>query len=257
MYQTILTRNENCVKTITFNRKESRNSINMTFIDEINKVLDEVEVDERYKVVVFEGQQGFFCTGMDFALYKESVENIGEDQCKVFTSAYMALLKRISLFTKVIISKVDGQVMAGGVGIVAASDLVIATKSTSFSLSEALWGLLPSMVLPYLIKRVGVQIAYRMTLTTMAIDATEAKNVHLVDELSDNLEKSVRGIVLRVARIDEKTIHHMKKYFRKIWIIDDEIEQLAMDQTSFLSSQDYVAKNIRNFLQFKKFPWEK
>ena len=91
------------------------------------------------------------------------------------TQMYMDTLRRITLFSKVVISCVDGQVLAGGVGLVACSDLVIATSKAEFGLSEALWGLLPAMVLPYLIRKVGVQKAYFMTLTTIRISVEEAK----------------------------------------------------------------------------------
>ena len=60
----------------------------------------------------------------------------------------MALLKRLTLTPKVVVACIDGKVIAGGVGIAAAADLVVATPRSEFSLSEALWGMLPCCVVP-------------------------------------------------------------------------------------------------------------
>ncbi len=256
MYETILTSDIDDIKTITFNRIENRNSINLTLLKEINQVLDEVEYSRQYKIVVLEGQNGIFCTGMDFGIYAASKEDVERSDSEAFAIQYKELLKRIALYPKYIISKVDGQVMAGGVGIAAASDLVIASSRTTFTLSEALWGLLPSMVLPYLIRRTGYQTAYKMTLTTAAVSAEEAKRVNLIDELSDDLDRTIIMMAARLRRVSSKTVKRMKEYMRKIWIIDENIEELGVAQTSFLSAQKDVTQNIRNFVEYKKFPWE-
>ncbi len=98
---------------------------------------------------------------------------------------YIKLLHRFVTFPRIIISCVEGAVIAGGMGLVASSDLVVATSQSQFSLSEAIWGLLPVCVTPYLIRRVGFQAAYRLGFTTETIDAKEAYRLQLIDLLSD------------------------------------------------------------------------
>ena len=243
--------------TITFNRLEKQNSINAIFLTELNEVLDQAEQDATCRLVILEGQQGVFCTGMDFTeIARQESEKDREATESFSPSHYMETLKRLTLIPKIIISKVDGRVVAGGVGLVAASDIVIATPRSQFSLSEALWGLLPCSVIPYLIRRVGYQPAYQMTLTTLPISAQEAYRIHLVDELTETLDDSIRRLKPRLLRLEESTIGQMKQYFRKMWLITDAIEEQAISEFSELLSQPKVRDNIRNFVEYGQFPWE-
>ncbi|ANU44640.1 enoyl-CoA hydratase [Enterocloster clostridioformis] len=235
---------------ITFNRVEHQNSINMALLQELNMALDMAQAKPRCKVVVLKGQNGVFCTGMDF---NEAVRK----QTESGSQPYMKTLRRLAAIPKIIVSIVDGKVMAGGVGFAAASDLVIATSRAQFSLSEAIWGLLPSVVLPYLIRRIGFQSAYRMTLTTMPVYAEEARQLHLADVVSETPEETLRLYLRRLSRLDEQTIDDIKRYFKSIWIITQQMEERASAETDRLSSEPRVIENIYNYVTYEKFPWQK
>ncbi len=256
-YETIALSKLNGVYTAIFNRPEERNSMTGQFMADLNKMLDDAENDSACKVVIFAGTGGFFSTGMDFNEASESgfVDDI--EVVKKGKKVYSDTIKRISLFPKYIISKVDGQVMAGGIGIIAASDLVLSTPRSQFSLSEAIWGLLPCMVMPYLIRRVGFQNAYRMTLTTIPVDVEKALSMNLVDDAEEKIDNLLRKYLLRIMRLSGKTITVAKEYFRKLWIINEEMEQLAIDQIATLEFDPEVRNNINNFIKYNKFPWEK
>ena len=239
---------------LTLNRPERRNSLDEATLSELHATLDEVEEDSALRLVVLQGRDGVFCSGMDFQSFASSdgsAASAGEE------SPYMALLKRFSSLDKVIIAKVEGTVMAGGMGLVAASDLVFASPEASFSLSEALWGLLPAMVMPFLIRRVGYQNAYRLTLTTATIDATEARRINLVDELDDNPQARIQAASHRLMRLHPQTIADMKAYFRKMWIVNDSMEQEAVNELSRLTGESRIKKNIKDYVDLGRLPWEK
>ena len=143
----------------------------------------QIENDPRCRMVIWEGQHGWFSTGIDFGDV-QAAQSANPQDWRLLLSEYIRTLKRFTLIPKVIAAKVDGQAIAGGVGFAAASDLVFATPSSQFSLSEALWGLLPARPLPSLIRRAGFQTAYRMTLTTLPVSAPQGQAVHSVDEVS-------------------------------------------------------------------------
>ena len=235
--------------SVTLNRFEQRNSLNALIIQELYQVLDEVEKNAACRILVIQGQQGIFCTGMDFHEAAQGNKAGPSD-------AYQGLLKRFASISKVVITLVDGQVMAGGIGLVAASDLVIATPRSQFTLTEAMWGLLPANLMPYLIRRVGFQKAYFMTLTMLTLTAEEAYKIYLVDELSEKPEESLRKLTLRLARLDEKTILEMKQYFRKMWIINESMEYEAIQELTQLMQQPRIQNNIKRFVEQGKFPWE-
>lgn len=253
-YETLLVDQGSGILVVTFNRLARRNSLNSRLLKELNEVLDRAEMDQQCRLVVLQGQQGIFCTGMDF---EEAIATQpGATDPRALSHQYMATLKRLSLFPKVVVAKVEGQVMAGGVGLVAASDIAVATPESQFSLSEALWGLLPSMVLPYLIRRVGFQKAYHMTLTTLSVSAQEAHQCHLVDEVSADVHASVQRLSTRLLRLDTQTIVDMKQYFRRLWLITEEMEQMAVAETTRLVSSHRVRQNIENYVKHRLFPWE-
>ncbi|HEY3366502.1 MAG TPA: enoyl-CoA hydratase-related protein [Symbiobacteriaceae bacterium] len=252
-YETLLVRKGDARITITLNLLAKRNSISNRLIKELNEVLDQAERDASCRMVILEGQKGVFCTGMDFEEVVSGDKGAGGSG---LTYRYMETLRRLSLIPKVVIARVEGQVMAGGVGLAAASDLVVASPESQFSLSEALWGLLPSMVIPYLIRRVGFQQAYSMTLTTLPVSAREALAVHLVDDVSENLDESIQRLSSRLVRLEEHTIANMKRYFRRMWMITEEMEQAAAAETTRLVASPVVQQNIANYVNHKLFPWE-
>jgi polyketide biosynthesis enoyl-CoA hydratase PksH len=238
--------------TVMMNRPEQRNSLTYALMQGLHHALDEAEADPACRLVILTGRQNFFCTGMDFA---EASQGAGSTQ-PLAGADYMALLKRFASCGKIIIAKVEGVVQAGGMGLVAASDLVVATPASSFALPEALWGLLPANVMPFLIRRVGFQPAYRLTLTTETIPAAEAWRIGLVDTLTDKPDDEIRRYLLRLGRLDEQTILEAKAYFKKMWLINEAMEQSAIAELSRLMQTERVQTNIRNYAEHQKFPWE-
>jgi len=251
--KTLLVNKINAAWILTLHRPDNRNSINETLLKEIHFVLDQAEQDTSCRCLVFQGENGIFCTGMDF---QEVAQPVSGNKENFDSEEYMRILKRFTMTSKIIIVLLDGQVLAGGVGIVAASDIAISTSHTQFGLSEALWGLLPACVLPFLIRRIGFQKSYFMTLTTQTINATEAKTIGLIDELSDNLNDSLRRLLLRLNRIQEETVKDLKTYFRKLWIINETMEQTAVQEITRLANKPNVQANIKNFVEKQQFPWE-
>jgi polyketide biosynthesis enoyl-CoA hydratase PksH len=253
-FETIIVQETPRKLTATISRPNRGNSINSTLIHELGAALDLAERMPGCSTLVLEGAPGLFCTGMDF---REVAANSDAGATEtVGISEYMLLLKRFTLSAKVIVCRLDGKVIAGGVGLVAASDIVLSTERTEFSLSEALWGLLPCCVIPFLIRRVGFQKAYFMTLTTKPMSASEARAIHLVDELADDLDESLRKLTLRLNLLDDKIVFDMKRYFQKMHGITLEMEQAATTETARLAAQPHVQQNIANYVTHGAFPWE-
>lgn len=259
-YETLLVARNDHEVSITLNRLDDNNSINNLLLQEINQVFDMIESEPYVKTVMLKGQNGLFCSGMDFneATEGSSIQP-GQGQLKADNSStlYMETIKRLSLLSRITVSLVDGQVTAGGIGLLAASDLVIATPRSRFSLSEALWGLLPACVSPYLIRRIGFQNAYRMTLTTIPVDAGQAKDISLVDEVAEEPYKVARRYLQRMMRLELSTIGNLKNFFREMWIINEDMENFALTEIDRLRNQPQIQENLRNFIEFQRFPWEK
>lgn len=241
---------------IIFNRSDHKNSITLELLNEINDVLDRVEQNSNIQIIIFEGVGEFFCSGFELKEIVLMTLANNADGIEGQIAIYMSTLKRLSTMPKIVISIIDGAAIAGGVGFVAASDLVIATEKATFNLPEALWGLLPAMVSVYLIRRIGFQKTYMLSLTTQTISAKEAFEMQLIDILSENPEECLGKMMNRLFRLEEMTIHKLKAFFRKMWIVDDEREKLAVEESASLFLDPKVQANLRNFVEREQLPWE-
>lgn len=239
-FETLIMKETGNCMTLTLNRLKDQNSINLRLLQEINAALDIACKQKHCHMILIEGQQGIFCTGMDL----NEIVQCDEKRTAAWTASYMATLKRFTQIPKVVVSCVDGKAIAGGVGLVAASDIAVATPAATFKLSEVLWGLLPAMIAPYLIRRTGFQKTYAMALTAKTISAKEARECQLVDEVHENPEECLQDLLRRFGRLDDEIVLQLKSYFRQLWIIDDQMEAHAIQQTTALLCKPGIKKRL-------------
>jgi polyketide biosynthesis enoyl-CoA hydratase PksH len=204
---------------LTLNRPAQQNSLSASLQAALHAALDAAEHDESCRLVLIAGTPGCFCSGMDLG------EALGQDPQE--RDRGDTLYKRLTTSPALTVSMVDGEALAGGVGLAAACDLVVATERARFSLPEALLGLVAVNVIPYLIRRVGFQKAYDMALTTRTVNATEAHQFRLVDILTATPEATALAIAARLQHIPRATVGETKRYFRQMWLIDEAMEREA------------------------------
>jgi len=240
--------------TITLNRPDRRNSLDGATLQALHAALDQAEADPRVRLVVIEGSGDHFCTGMDLEAFGTEGAPVAADD--VAGSPYMRLLKRLASTDRVTLARVEGEVVGGGIGLISACDLVAAAPGAVFTLSEVLWGLLPAMVMPFLVRRVGFQPALRLTLTSARLTATDAQRLQLVDEVSADLDAHLRLLGRRLERVHPTTVGDLKRYMRRMWIVDDDMEQAAVRELARLTVDPRVTRNIKNFVELGQLPWE-
>jgi polyketide biosynthesis enoyl-CoA hydratase PksH len=251
-YETLQVGVDGRAATVRLHRPEARNALNQRMLEELHGACDALEADPDVKAIVLAGAPAWFCTGMDFREAAEGAPGAAGE----FAALYGALLRKLSLSGKVLIADLRGETLAGGIGLAAVCDYAFARPDCKFALPEMLWGLLPSMVAPYLIRKVGFRAAYRLTLGTGPIDAQAALAIGLVDEVSDDPSFALARALRRYARLDCDAIAGMKRFFRGMWIVDAGMEERACAETSRLMREPAVAANIRNYVLENRFPWE-
>jgi polyketide biosynthesis enoyl-CoA hydratase PksH len=228
---------------------ETGNTLTAELVGGLHAALDRAEGDPACRVVVLEGMNGVFCTGMDFERLLAGAAGDGAGR-------FADLLRRFATGPRVVVSAVDGKVMAGGLGLLAASDLVYVTERSTFALSEALWGLLPSVVAPYLIRRVGFRLVHEMTLTARTVTAAEASRAGLADALVADLTAHLDLQVRRLRRLDPATVVDLKAYYHKLWPISEETERAALDELNRLLGSERVRRNVETYVRYGRMPWE-
>lgn len=163
------------VAWLTINRPEKRNSISLEMIDAWHDLLDQIEEDEAVRVVGVTGVgDKVFCAGADLGTTMVSQE------IQAGAQKYADLLKRLARFPKVLVAKVGGHCVAGGLGLMLACDIIYARESARFSTPEVNVGLFPMMVAALLFRTVGRMKAREMVYTARTYSAAEAEAMGLI-----------------------------------------------------------------------------
>lgn len=254
-YQTIDVKFHNSVCTVRINRPQANNAINALMIEELREVVALCENAARTPAVtifVLEGLPEVFCSGGDF----EAISVAGIAAEAADPEPLYDLWMRMASGPFITISVVRGRVNAGGVGLVAASDIVLADKSASFGLSELLFGLFPACVLPFLVRRVGLQKAHYLTLMTSAVGAQEALDAGLVDALDDSVEALLRKHLLRLQRLSKPAIARYKAYAAQMAGELERCKPAALEANRTMFGDPEIRRNISRYVSESKFPWE-
>jgi methylglutaconyl-CoA hydratase len=206
--------------TIILNRPDKRNALTREMIADLHQALEDFHGEKSVRAVILTGAGSAFCAGMDLAeMQQAAAQPDAMQRWHDDSVAYRELLDRMLQFPKPIIAAVNGPAMAGGVGLVLASDLVIAANEARFGLPEPRRGIVAGMVSPLLVFRVGASHAANLLLTARTIDAAEAHRIGLVHEtvaadmtwvrahdLAQEIAKSAPEAILLTKRLLNETI---------------------------------------------------
>ncbi|HEJ3362317.1 TPA: enoyl-CoA hydratase/isomerase [Pseudomonas aeruginosa] len=253
-YYTLRVRHEDNICFVQLYRPEANNTIDDRLVAELADLLE--RLDECVSVLVLEGLPQVFCFGMDFALVRKLANDPQASSSVLDPATLYDLWLRLTTGPFVVLSYVRGKVNAGGVGFVAASDIVIADQSASFSLSELLFGLMPACVLPFLERRIGPQRAHYMTLMTNAIGVDQALAWGLVDACEADGDNLLRKHLLRLRRLSRPGVAHYKQFRGSLYGAPrlDRDAALAANRQVFSDPQNL--SNIVRYVETGALPWE-
>lgn len=252
-YDTLVVRFEDDICFVQIHRPGANNTIDDLLVREFGAVLDRCEA--RVKIVVLEGSPEVFCFGADFKAIQRRVDSGQPGQ--VFDPGPMYdLWLRLATGPYVTIAHVRGQANAGGIGFVAACDIVLCDESATFGLSELLFGLMPACVLPFLARRMGFAKANYMTLMTEPLSARCAHDWGLVDEVATDSRNLLRKKLLRLRRLSKPGIQRYKRYMNAL---DDSLAaskaQALAANVEVFGDPDNLHK-IARYMKTGRFPWE-
>ena len=170
--------------TIIINRPARRNALNRALLAELQQAFDDLHRERRVRAVILTGAGSAFCAGMDLyemqatAELEDALTQWGRD-----AEVYCELMLQMLRLPKPIIAAVNGPAVAGGAGLVLASDLVVACDPARFGLPEPRRGIVAGLVAPLLVFRIGGGRAARLLMTSELIEATEATQIGVYHEL--------------------------------------------------------------------------
>lgn len=252
MYETLRVRLQESVCFVQIHRPQANNTINPQLISEFNTVLSEYAATAN--VVVLEGLPEVFCFGADFQQLSAGIANGHEEPSD--PGPLYDVWHRLATGPYVTIAHVRGKANAGGVGFVAACDIVIAQESAQFSLSELLFGVYPACVLPFLIRRIGFQKAHYLTLMTQPITAQQAHAWGLVDAFEPGSDALLRKHLLRLRRLSKVAIGRYKEYMNTLHGSLADAKSLAVAGNKEVFSDPANIAGIVRYVERGIFPWE-
>lgn len=178
------------------NRPEVRNAFNEIMIAELTAAFAELDADPAVRAVVLAGRGKVFCAGADLNWMKKMGEMDFEENRKD-ALAFGAMLKALHSLKKPTIARVHGAAFAGGMGLIAACDIAVASTETEFAVSEVRLGLTPATISPYVLAAMGERAAQRYFLTAERFSAAEAYRIGFIHELAqpEELDATVNAIL--------------------------------------------------------------
>ncbi|MCS0631225.1 enoyl-CoA hydratase/isomerase family protein [Telluria mixta] len=257
-YDTVEISVEDKVATITLNRPDVRNAFNETTIADLAMAFDEVGREEQIRAIVLAAKGPAFCAGADLNWMKK-MAGYSREENEADALRLADMLCTIYFSPKPVVAKVQGDCYAGGMGLVAVCDIVVASEGMNFCLSEVKLGLIPATISPYVIKAMGEQASRRYFLTAERFDAREAKRLGLAHEVvpAEALDATVDGIVKALVNNSPNAVREAKKLVRDIarLPIDDMLLADTARRIAHIRASAEGREGVASFLQKRKPAW--
>lgn len=220
----------------------------------IREQLRQASNSEECSAIVFDGELSVFCRGMDFEfLYKES-----EKQNFSGIYSYVDLVMDIYRCQKITLSVIEGEAIGGGLGIASVCDYVVASESSRFALPEALFGMLPGVVIALLYLRCHSAHIKKIALAVESFSAEEARHIGLVDDIipHERMTKHIASLLKNFTRCHPDSINSIKR------VISENEEgalkqrlDFGVDQLRSQLLQPEVLKRLKDYHDYGMVNW--
>jgi methylglutaconyl-CoA hydratase len=257
-YETIQVTIADHVATVTLDRPDVRNAFSETMIGELTRAFTELASNDHAKVIVLAAAGKAFCAGADLNWMKK-MSGYSDAENRADALLLARTLKTIHDCPKPVVARVQGDVYAGGTGLVAACDIAVAAREAGFCLSETRLGLLPATIGPYVIRAMGERAARRYMLTAERFDAAEALRIGYLHEVvdADALDAAVARFVDILKANSANAMHETKRLIRDVATapLDDALLEDTAGRIAAIRASDEGKEGIRSFLEKRKPSW--
>jgi methylglutaconyl-CoA hydratase len=259
-YEYLTTRRDNAVEYLTLNRPDVRNAFNEHVIAELTEWASHArEAAERHDIraVVIAGAGKIFCAGADVTWMSKTV-HYTEDENLRDAMTMSRMFAAINELPVAVIGRIQGAALGGGAGLAAVCDIVVAEDAALFGFTETKLGLLPAVISPFALAKIGQAAARELFLTGARFSAARAKTIGLVHEVvaGTELDAAVNRYVQELLSAGPEAIAAAKALIPKVWgrpIAD------AMPITAAAIAARRVSpegqEGLRAFLEKRKARW--
>jgi methylglutaconyl-CoA hydratase len=205
------------VTTVTLNRPEVRNAFNEELIAELGSWARGVKPDGRVRVVVLQGAGSVFCAGADLQWMSKMVGYSREENMADARAAAEMFLALDALPVPVI-GRVHGAALGGGAGLAAICDVVVAAEDAQFGFTEVTLGILPAMISPYVVRKIGLSAAREWCLNGARFTAPTARDLGLIHDVvaAERLDLAVDRHVQQFLKAAPSAIARTKRLLAQV-----------------------------------------
>lgn len=248
------------VLTLTMNRPGVHNAFDARMIAEMTSALKAASNDETVRMIVITGSGNCFSAGADLNWMRSQVDaSLEENETDAMLLA--KLMRTLNYLPKPTVAMVNGAAFGGGVGLIAACDISIASENARFGLTEARLGLAPAVVSPYVMRCIGEHNARRYFLTGERFDAMEAQRIGLIHQVvqAEQLGAVVEGIIAQLLQSGPEAVNQCKKLVFEIGGHNRKTQKSIDEYTSRLIARLRVSseglEGLAAFLEKRKPGW--
>lgn len=248
---------EEAIATIALARSDVRNALNAGLIEEITRSMEELAEDDDVRVVVLTGEGDYFCAGADIGYMRDTAEfSYEENQQDARKLATM--FGAIEECPKPVVAGVKGAAIGGGVGLVAAADVVVVEQGTVFAFTEVRLGISPATIAPFVLRKIGYSHAQALFLTGERFGATKAREIGLVHQLADEkkLGEAVQDKVEGILAGGPEALAATKVLLRELReATHGEATEITAQRIAELRTGEEGQEGLAAFLEKRKPAW--
>lgn len=246
------------VATLLLNRPDVRNAFNDEVIAEFTQAFGALGGRDDVRCVVLAAAGQAFCAGADLNWMRRMADYSHAEN--LADAAQLAeMLRVIYECPKPTIARIQGDVYAGGMGLVAVCDMAVSVDTANYCLSEVKLGLIPATISPYVIRAMGARAAHRYFLTAERFSAPEAQRIGFVHEVVsvDQLDARVAEITQALVNASPAAVKACKQLVQDVAGRDISAELIAgtVQGIADIRSSEQGREGVQSFLQKRKPSW--
>ncbi len=248
------------VKKLILTRPDIRNAFHEEMITELLACLDQlrsISSTDEMRLLTISGEGRVFCAGADLNYMKQQSEKTHEDNLK--DARFLGkLFFDLSNFPTPVLAIVQGAAIGGGFGLVSCSDVVICDSECGFATSEVLLGIIPAVISPYIIRKIGVGKSSPFMLSGQRLTAQEAFQLGLVHIIADNssLLMEVEKITYRLLQAGPEAARKTKGLLKECYPLPNyDIQEFTAQQIATTRCSHEAKEGLCSFFQKTKPTW--
>jgi methylglutaconyl-CoA hydratase len=234
------------VLRVTLARPETRNAFDASLITELAEAFVDVGTP---RAVILAGDGPSFCAGADVEWMRASA-GLGVEENVADANALRRMFEAIDGCPAPVVAVVQGHALGGGIGLVACSDVVLAEQRAVFAFSEVKLGIVPAVISPFALRKIGESAARRYFVTGERFDSATALRIGLVHEVSDDLEVALERVLGELRTAGPRAARHAKRLVLERPDGAETARRIAERRTS-----EEGQEGLRAFLERRRPAW--